>query len=154
LSHPNQPKVPPEPATTLSLEQYGRFFIVGTIVGLLAIALRELIAAVLPADTPKYYSISIIAVYVFGILLSYVLQHRITFRESIEESTWRRLTSFIAVALIGALTTWLLSLSLRYGVGFDNIFGRLSGSLAFAIAAVSSSVLTYVLNALIVFLRL
>jgi len=140
-------------AVGLSFHQYRRFFLVGTVVGLLAIALRELIAAALPADTPLFYSISVIVVYVFGIVLSYVLQHRFTFKVSLGNSNWRRLASFIAVALIGALTTWLLSLVFRYELGFDRIFGHLSGSMAFAVAAVTSSVLTYTLNALLVFRR-
>ena len=140
-------------AVGLSFHQYRRFFLVGTVVGLLAIALRELIAAALPADTPLFYSISVIVVYVFGIVLSYVLQHRFTFKVSLGNSSWRRLGSFIAVALLGALTTWLLSLVFRYELGFDRIFGQLSGSMAFAVAAVTSSVLTYTLNALFVFRR-
>jgi putative flippase GtrA len=145
--------VSPKGPVPLSLDQYRRFFLVGTVVGLLAIALRELVALGLPADTPTYYSISVITVYAFGIVLSYVLQHRITFKADLRKSTWRRLSAFITVALVGALASWLLSLSLRYGLGFDKLFGRLSGSLAFAVAAVSSSVLTYALNALFVFRR-
>jgi putative flippase GtrA len=153
LSTPDQSIVSAKAAIPLSLAQYRRFFLVGTVVGLLAIALRELIAAALPADTPLFYSISVIVVYVFGILLSYVLQHRFTFKVDLGTSDWRRLTSFIAVALIGALTTWLLSLIFRYELGFDRIFGLLSGSIAFGVAALSSSVLTYALNALVVFRR-
>jgi putative flippase GtrA len=151
LSTPDQSIVSAKAAIPLSLAQYKRFFLVGTAVGLLAIALRELIAAALPADTPLFYSISVIVVYVFGILLSYVLQHRFTFKVSLRKSNWRRLISFICVALIGALATWLLSLIFRYELGFDRTFGLLSGSLAFAVAAVSSSALTYTLNALLVF---
>ena len=153
MSLPKQQTAPDARTIGLSLDQYGRFFLVGTVIGLLAIALRELIAAALPVDTPTYYSISVIAVYVLGILLSYVLQHRITFKVRLGESNWRRLISFIAVALVGAFATGLLSLSFRYSLGFDRMFGRLSGALAFAVAAVSSSVLTYSLNALIVFRR-
>ena len=55
-------------AVGLSFHQYKRFFLVGTGVGLLAIAFRELIAAALPADTPLFYSISVVVVYGFGIL--------------------------------------------------------------------------------------
>jgi putative flippase GtrA len=151
LSTPYQTITSAKAAAPLSLAQYRRFFLVGTVVGLLAIALRELIAAVLPADTPFFYSISVVGVYVLGILLSYVLQRRFTFKTSLEERTWRRLISFVSVALLGALVTWLLSLSFRYELGFDRVLGHSSGSMAFAVAAVSSSVLTYTLNALLVF---
>ena len=140
-------------AVGLSFHQYKRFFLVGTGVGLLAIAFRELIAAALPADTPLFYSISVVVVYGFGIVLSYVLQHHFTFKISLGESNWRRLISFIAVALVGASTTWLLSLAFRYELGFDRVFGQLSGTMAFAAAAVTSSVFTYTLNALLVFRR-
>jgi len=93
----------------------------------------------------------VVVVYIFGILTSYVLQHRFTFKVSLAQSNRRRLISFIAVALIGALVTWLLSLIFRYELRFDSTFGSLSGSMAFAAAAVSSSVLSYALNALLVF---
>ena len=148
---PKQSTVPVSVIAGLSFDQYRRFFLVGTVVGLLAIALRELIATALPADTPFFYSISVVVVYAFGILTSYALQHRFTFKLNLKDSRGRRLISFIAVAFIGALATWLMSLVFRYELGFDRTFGHLSGSTAFAAAAVSSSVLTYPLNALLVF---
>ena len=147
----NQSTVSASAIAGLSFRQFRRFFLVGTVVGVLAIALRELIAAALPADTPLFYSISIVGVYIFGILTSYILQRRFTFKLGPEESSGRRLISFIAVALIGALSTWLMSLIFRYGLDFDRTFGHLSGSMAFAAAAVSSSALTYTLDALLVF---
>jgi len=148
---PKQSTVPVSVIAGLSFDQYRRFFLVGTVVGLLAIALRELIAAALPADTPLFYSISVVVVYVFGILASYVLQHRFTFEVSLTKSDRRRFMTFIGVSLIGAVATWLLALVFRYELGVDQVFGQLSGSMAFAAAAVSSSILTYTLNALLVF---
>lgn len=136
----------------LSTTQYLRYFSVGMFVGLATVAMREVIAALLPSDTPMFYSISIIVVYAFGIALSFQMQRRITFGGTqANQATRQRVSRFFAVAIGGALATWLLALVLRYGLGFDGIFGRYGPTAAFIIAAVAASVLTYALNALLVF---
>jgi putative flippase GtrA len=137
----------------LSLQQYARFLLVGLVVGVIAVILRELISRALPADTPAYYSLSVIVVYAAGILLSFALHSRYTFGVGPRVESSGGLVPFTAVALVGALATWLVSLLFRYGLGFDRLFGDLSGSAAFAVGAVSASLLTYSLNAHMVFHR-
>lgn len=134
-----------------SLVQYGRFFIVGTVVGLSAIGLRELIAIALPSDTPLYYSLSVLIVYVLGVLASYVLHHGFTFQSSRDLHSVTVFLPFVVVAFVGAASTWALSVFFRYGLEFGELFGRLGGAAAFALAATLSSVFTYMLNALLVF---
>jgi putative flippase GtrA len=137
----------------LSFLQYARFLLVGLVVGLIAIVLREWIARALPADTPVFYSLSIVVVYAMGILLSFALHSRFTFGVRTEFDKSERLAPFFAVALVGAMATWLVSLVCRYGLAFDRVFGELAGSAAFAVGAVTASLVTYVLNARMVFHR-
>jgi putative flippase GtrA len=145
---------PPRPrGVHFSLVQYARFLVIGFIVGVIAIVLRELIGRALPADTPGYYSLSVIVVYAIGILLSFALHSRYTFEVKAAALRCDGLVPFTAVALVGALATWLVSLVCRYGLGFDRLFGDLAGSAAFAVGAVAASLLTYSLNAHLVFHR-
>jgi len=137
----------------LSFVQYGRFFAVGLFVGILAIVLRELIARALPADSPTYYSVSVVLVYAAGILLAFVLHSRYTFGVEANSTGPGKLAPFVAVALVGAFVTWLVSFICRYALGFDAFFGALSGSAAFAAGAVTASLVSYALNAHVVFGR-
>ena len=137
----------------LSLGQYARFFLVGAAVGLSAIALRELIALALPSDTPVYYSASVLIVYTIGIAASYILHHGFTFRSDDNLRNPAVFLPFVTVALAGAASTWGLSLLFRYGLGFGELFGPLGASAAFALATLISSLVTYTLNALLVFRR-
>lgn len=136
----------------LNTTQYFQYFAVGVFVGLATVAVREVIAALLPSDTPIFYSISIIVVYAFGVGLSFQMQLRITFGGAkANQPNLQRVSRFITVAIGGALATSLLALALRYGLGFDGIFGRYSPTAAFIIAAVATSGITYAVNALLVF---
>jgi len=143
----------PRRGARLSFVQYGRFFAVGLFVGILAIVLRELIARALPADSPTYYSVSVVLVYAAGILLAFVLHSRYTFGVEANSTGPGKLAPFVAVALVGAFVTWLVSFICRYALGFDAFFGALSGSAAFAAGAVTASLVSYALNAHVVFGR-
>jgi putative flippase GtrA len=135
----------------LSMLQYSRFLLVGLVVGLIAIFAREWIARALPADSPLFYSISVVVVYAAGIVLSFALHSRFTFGTHLPFSRTERFAPFLAVALVGAMATWLISITCRYAVGFDKLFGAVAGSVAFAVGAVAASILTYILNAHMVF---
>lgn len=135
----------------LSMHQYLRFFLVGATVGILAILLREIVARMLPADSPLYYSLSVIAVYAIATFLSFALHRRYTFRLKPSPNPGRQMMLFVAVVLAGAASTWLLSLVLRYGLTFDMYFGDLAGAAAFALATLLSSLMTYAANGRYVF---
>jgi putative flippase GtrA len=124
---------------------------VGALAGLLTIGLRELIALALPSDTPLYYSLSVLIAYALGTLASYVLHHGFTFQSSHDLHNVTVFLSFVVVGVVGAASTWALSLFFLYSLDFGGLFGRLGGAAAFAFAALLSSVLTYMLNALLVF---
>jgi putative flippase GtrA len=134
----------------MSLAQYSRFLVVGGIVGVLTICCREVIAYILGSDTPVLYSVSVVCAYGIGIATSFFLNSRFTFTAS-GGFKWAKFARFTAIALLGMLSTWLLSLTLRYTLKLHVVFGDASAGIAFAIATLLSSMITYPLNAAVVF---
>jgi putative flippase GtrA len=125
--------------------------VVGTIAGLFSIACRELFGHLLGTDDPRHYSLSVVLAYMAGIVVSFVLNQRFTFSAHQEARQWSRFMPFVAVALVGLVCTWLISLALRYGLPLPALIGKSSASVAFAMATVLASLITYPLNALFVF---
>jgi putative flippase GtrA len=136
---------------SLSLAQYARFLVVGTIAGLFSIACRELFGYLLGADDPRHYSISVALAYAAGIVVSFVLNQRFTFLKDKAERSWSKFIPFVAVAMAGLVCTWLISIALRYGLPLTALIGKSSASVAFAAATVLASLITYPLNGLFVF---
>jgi putative flippase GtrA len=134
----------------MGLAQYGRFLFIGALVAIVTIACRELIAYVLGTDTLLSYSVSVVGAYGFGMALSFVLNGRFTFADS-TGFEWPKFIRFTVIALLGMLATWMLSIGLRYGLRLPAVFGDASAGIAFAVAALVSSILTYPLNAMLVF---
>jgi putative flippase GtrA len=134
----------------MSFRQYRRYFVVGSAIGLFALALREAIAWALPADTPLYSSISVVAVYAVAIIVSYAAQRSITFAHRHEWSL-AQVAAFAVTAVIGGGVTWLVAFAMRYGLRLDHFFGPLSPGLAFAFGAVAASGVTYFLQARFIF---
>jgi putative flippase GtrA len=124
---------------------YCRYFVIGAVVGCLAILAREAIAALLPADTPVYYTLSVALVYVGGILASYYGHRKVTFRDtSVSGRVFKSFSAFVLIAIFGMLATASLSILFRYGIPVQ--VGRFQPSLAFALATLATSLLTYRLN--------
>jgi putative flippase GtrA len=115
------------------------------------VAARELFAFLLPADTAAYYLISIMMAYTLGIAINFTLQHSLTFRLAPAEKDPSMFAGFLVVALIGAGATAAVAALLRYGAGFEQLFGAWGGSAAFIVGNALASVLTYWLNARWVF---
>jgi putative flippase GtrA len=136
---------------SLSLGQFARFVFVGGFVGVVTVACREVIGHILHADTPRAYSLSVVVAYAVGLVLSFLINHRFTYNRSAAQRNWRKFAQFVVVALIGMLITWALSLALRYGLQLDALIGPVAKPVAFAIAALLSSTLTYPLNSWFVF---
>lgn len=101
-------------------------------------------------DSATNYSVSVSLAYALGILLSYILNHRFTFGQGVPIST-RTTVLFVSIALLGMAVTAILSLAIRYGTPVRTLTGSYSGTVAFGTAAVITSLLTYPLNALLVF---
>lgn len=135
----------------MSLTQYFRFLIVGGIVGLITIACREVIGYLLPADTPVFYSLSVVGANGIGTALSFMLNRRFTFSDS-NVTGWSRFAGFAAISIVAMVSTWLLSLGIRYGLRLHVLFGDLlAPGVAFAAATLISSLITYPLNASLIF---
>lgn len=137
----------------MSLAQYARFLTTGGAVGALTVACRELIGWLLGADDPARYSISIVTAYAIGIVLSFIINRRYTFRYAGRLGVWASFLRFLGVALAGLLLSWSLSLTLRYETSWAIEPGRFSALAAFAIATILSSAVTYPLTATVVFRR-
>jgi putative flippase GtrA len=135
----------------MSFGQYTRFLVVGAFVGLVTLGCRELIGHLLVVDNQRTYSVSVTVAYAIGIALSFLLNHRFTFEATAGERSWSKFGKFVAIALVGLMSTWLLSLALRYGLHLDAFIGPWARVTAFAVATVLSSAVTYPLNSLIVF---
>lgn len=135
----------------MSIIQYVRFLMVGGFVGLITVGIREVIGHLLTVDTVFNYSVSVTMAYIIGIVLSFLLNHRYTFQGDITSRRWRNFLLFFGVAFAGLLSTWLLSVGFRYSTNLDSLAGRFSGAIAFVLATLLSSLITYPLNAKIVF---
>lgn len=131
---------------------YLRYLVVGAVVGVLTIALRELFAFMLPADTPAYYALSVVLAYAVGIVCSYYGHHNVTF--NMQEPVGGHATAFTRftfIAIAGLLATTSMSMLIRYGLPVDRVLGEYSGSFAFALATILASILTYSLNSAFTF---
>jgi len=134
--------------------QYSRYFIVGAIVGVATIGIRELIAVVLPADNPIYYTTSVSVAYCLGILMSYFGHRVFSFRgATVVGGTAGSLATFSVIALIGLVSTAAVAALIRYEMPLERIIGAFEPTIAFAFATFISSFITYVLNARFTFLR-
>lgn len=127
---------------------YCKYFLVGAAVGVAAIIAREIIAYLMPADTPVYYLISVVLVYAGGIIASFHGHYRVTFSHiRNKRAALKSIGRFTIIAIIGMLITTLLSYQIRYATGMEPILGKLLPAFAFATGTVIASVATFLLNA-------
>lgn len=126
---------------------YGKYIFVGALVGVLTIIVREVIASLLPDDSPAYYAISAIFAYCIGIISSYAGHSMISFRHRTPigglKSSFSRFTS---IAILGLISTTLLAMLFRYGLPLEVLIGKYEATFAFALATFTSSLITYSLN--------
>lgn len=131
----------------MSPSQYLRFLLVGGVCTLISIACRELVRVTLGDDGMLRYSISVLFAYGVGMIAGFLLNRRHTFGSSVK---WSAFPRFVVVGLVGMLSTLALSLLLRPMLA-HLLDPQFSGTAAFVGAALISSLLTYPLNALLVF---
>lgn len=132
-----------------SVRPYLKYLVIGAIVGVLCVGGREVIALLLPADSPEYYALSVAVVYCFGILASYIGHRTVSFSHVDMEgqSTAGSMFTFTVIAIIGLLCTTVLAVAIRFLLPMDEMFGVFGGGLSFAIATLLSSIVTFILNA-------
>jgi putative flippase GtrA len=127
--------------------QFLVYFIIGGFVGVVGIGIREAVALLLP-DTPAWYATSVGIAYGASILASFSLHSRITFAGALNgRGTAASFTKFSIIAVIGLITSIVLAPAIRYGLRFDALFGARGAFLAFVIACLLVSVISYLLNA-------
>ena len=131
----------------LSPSQYLGFLIVGGICTLISIACRELVRWTLGDEGALRYSISVLIAYGMGMVAGFLMNRRYTFGSAVK---WTAFPRFVLVALVGMTSTLILSLALRPMLA-TMLNPQLSGTAAFVGACLISSLLTYPLNALLVF---
>ncbi|MEM9185684.1 MAG: GtrA family protein [Planctomycetota bacterium] len=129
--------------------QYAKFFVVGVGVTLATIALRALLGWLIDDSTLLRYQGTILAAYLFGIVVGIYAHKAFTFSYS-ERLGVSHFLRFGAVQLIGLLTVTLLAALLRE-ITDAAAPEELSKTLAFMIASLAVSVQTYLLNKRLVF---
>ena len=127
---------------------YFRYLVVGAVVGVLTISARELLALVLPGDSPGYYLLSVILVYTGGIIASFIGHFHVSFSHVQDKrASLNSMYKFTLVALAGMAVTTVLSYQICYNLGLDTLLGPFLPSFAFGAATLIASLLTYSLNA-------
>ena len=133
---------------------YCKYFLVGALIGCAAIAARELVGMLLRSDTPVLYLTSIIVVYTGGIIASFCGHYRVTFSHvRHRRATLESIGKFVGIALIGMLITALLSYQIRYRLGLQPFLGKALPALAFGVATLLASFITYKLNSKFIFIE-
>lgn len=137
----------PRAEKPLSPGQYLGFMFVGGVCTLISIGCRELVRLTLGDDGALRYSVSVLIAYGVGMVAGFSLNRRYTFDSPVK---WTAFPRFVLVGLVGMMSTLALSLALRPLLA-HLLDPRLSGTAAFVAASLISSLLTYPLNALLVF---
>ncbi len=135
----------------ISYNRYPRFFMIGSLVGIATILVRELIASMLGADDKVDYLITICGAYGFGIIASFTLQRLFTFPDHGNRRARDHFVLFTLVAIAGGVLVALLSFVFRYALLTDPLFIQYAASIAFITASLLVSVLSYWVNAKYVF---
>jgi putative flippase GtrA len=132
------------------LKRYLTYLFIGGIVGVLALVSREGIGRLLP-DTRFWYAFLILIIYCCGILISFVLQKRYTFGRGTSIYPRRQLFLFVVLAVFTGCLTMALSYFFRYALNMDALFGGWAATIAFAVAILLTSTLSFILNSRFVF---
>lgn len=126
---------------------FGKYFIVGAIAGLFSILVREVLSLLFYVDTPFYYALTVVLAYSAAIFMSFYGHKIITFNhKKVTRSTYNALMKFSLIAIVGLITTTLLSLLYRYTLHFEYYFGSNGDTLSFIAAAVTASFVTFTFN--------
>lgn len=131
---------------SLSFSQYGRFLVVGAIVGVASLAMREALGWAFGDEGPFDYSVTVIASSTFGVLLSFSINRAVTFSRGGRKAGWSKFPAFAAIAVLGVVLAWVFSVALRFGLPLTNWLGVLADSAAYAGGTVLASMFTYPLN--------
>ena len=132
--------------------RYPVYFVVGGFVTLVSIVLRDVIGRFLEGSTGEYV-MSVAIVYVIGLGLSYFLQSRFTFQSQKKQtrSFKYKFTYYTLVQLVGMGVTIASSLLIRYLLFPFTILAPFRDTIAFVIASLIASVVTYGFSKIYIF---
>ncbi|MGG6269262.1 GtrA family protein [Leptolyngbya sp. AN03gr2] len=130
--------------------QYPVYLFVGAGVTLLTVLVRSLIGFLIQDDTTAKYIASIVLSYIVGILLSYFAHRTITFRDQAQFSLAQTL-KFVGAHLLGMILSLFISIHLRAYLLDAWMPIEISKLLAFTIAALIVSIVTFLLKKYVVF---
>jgi len=128
------------------LSTYPLYFAVGSLCAGVTLTVRAGIGH-LVGDLLPGYILSMVAAYGVGTVLSYTLNRRFTFQH--KGRIARQFLTFVGVSLLGMGISILASLVIREGLALAQIPFR--ENIAFAIALLATSVVTYTINRAITF---
>jgi putative flippase GtrA len=124
--------------------RYPAYFFVGSFVTLVTIVVRDMIGRLLHGVNGEYI-ISIAIVYAFGIVLSYCLQSRFTFKTNRKQprSSKYEFYYYVILQLLGMGVTIACSLLIRHMLSPITVLVQCRDTIAFVIASLIASVMTY-----------
>jgi putative flippase GtrA len=132
--------------------RYPVYFVVGGFVTLVSIVLRDMIGRFLQGSDGGYV-MSVAIVYAVGLILSYFLQSRFTFQTQKKKtrSFKYKFTYYTLVQLVGMGVTIVSSLLIRYLLFPLTILAQFRDTIAFVIASLIASVVTYGVSKIYIF---
>lgn len=132
--------------------KYPAYFIVGGFVTLITIVIRDLIGKFLYRSELEYI-LSIVIVYSFGIVLSYFLQSRFTFKTQAKQirSFKYKFSSYTVIQIVGMGVTIGSSLLFRHLLSSTTVIAQFRDTIAFIIASLIASVVTYTVSRMHIF---
>jgi len=132
--------------------KYPAYFVVGGFVTLVTIVVRDLIGRFLYRSELEYI-LSIVIVYSFGIVLSYFLQSRFTFRTHTKQtrSFKYKFSYYTLIQMVGMGVTIGFSLLFRHILALMTITAQFRDTIAFIIASLIASIVTYTVSRMHIF---
>ncbi|NES98127.1 MAG: hypothetical protein F6K32_23635 [Desertifilum sp. SIO1I2] len=132
--------------------RYPLYFLIGGIISLFVIVLREFLERFISTASTSGYSLSVIVAYGIGNLLSFILHSNITFytpyKQTIKQKI-KQLLAFVANSVLSLILTIILSVTIRQLLFLLFPSGGWINTLAFGSAAIGTSIITYLLNKMI-----
>jgi len=124
------------------------YFLAGLGSAAVSISVRELVGRGVGDQQTQGYVFSIFVAYLLGTLTSYILNRRFTFTEKAKTilALRRERFWFAMVALAGMGLTTVLAVGLRWILDWSPLFPVFHSTLAFIVAALITSVFTFLFN--------
>jgi len=128
-----------------ALDRYPSYFVIGSSIAAATIGLREVLGRAWGEQNPIVFNLSMVTAYGAGIIVSYVLQRRFTFKK-LAQNPWLERVKYLGTALLGMGLTIIFANGIKWGLDFIPLLIELHRTLAFGSAALLTSFVTYFVN--------